>query len=527
LLWASRVSAGSDLRERTLLRAAEYLVLAGELPRAHALRDAVLACADGPRKRLAVATLTMAMGRPGEAEAIAQEIADQPGFDDDELFVPVAASLAIVSAVNGRGDQAAIWAHRVLDEEGSPATAEMLARQALAFGLAGQRRGEEALDALAGASPGRISPEPFEPELLAVRGNIKGWWGDLRGAVEDLSAVVRWSRDGVPLRNLPNAYGALAEAEYRLGRWDDGLTHADVAISLALDTDRTWELPFVHAVASYFHAGRGSWGLAGEHAAAARAFAEAIPVPLARYYGCLAPANLASAREDWSAVLEAIAPLHEPDTRLGLGGFLGRVPWLLEAEAMIRTDRLADAERELDGVAEQMDGISGDLVRVQERRLRGLLEHTRGSEEKARSAFEQGRAAAKAVDAPLARARLELAYGHFLHRTGHRRDAIATLRLARDTGEQLGAGPLLERCNVELAACGVRARSHAIGDDHDLTARELVVARLVASGKTNREAASELYLSTKAIEYHLANIFTKLDIHSRHELASRLPTAAG
>jgi DNA-binding NarL/FixJ family response regulator len=76
---------------------------------------------------------------------------------------------------------------------------------------------------------------------------------------------------------------------------------------------------------------------------------------------------------------------------------------------------------------------------------------------------------------------------------------------------------------MELAACGVHARSRGVDDDYDLTAREQVVARLVASGKSNREVASELYLSSKAVEYHLANIFTKLEIHSRHELASRLP----
>jgi DNA-binding NarL/FixJ family response regulator len=528
LLWASRIAASSDLRERTLLHATECLVLAGELPRALALRDAVLACSVGPRKSLTIACLTMAMGRPEEAKALVQEIIDRPNFaDDDEMFGPVVASLAIVSAITGRGDEAVIWARRVLDRERSLATAEMVARQALAFGLAGQRRGQEAVAALACASPAKMSPDPYEPELLAVRGNIKGWWGDLRGAVEDLSAVVRWSRDGIPLRNLPNAYGALAEAEYRIGRWDEGLTHAEVAVSLALDTDRSWELPFVHAVASYLHAGRGNWGLAAEHAGSARRYSEAIPVPLGRYYGCLAPANLALAREDWSAVLEAIAPLHEPDTRLGLGGFLGRVPWLLEAEAMIRTDRLADAGRVLDGIADAIGGGVGELAPVEIWRLRGVLEHARGFSENARAAFEEGRAAAKSADSPPAQARLELAYGHFLHRTGRRREAIGALRVARELSEQLDARPLIERCNVELAACGVRAPSRAADGDHDLTARELVVARLVASGKTNREAASELYLSTKAIEYHLANIFTKLDIHSRHELASRLPASVG
>jgi DNA-binding NarL/FixJ family response regulator len=194
---------------------------------------------------------------------------------------------------------------------------------------------------------------------------------------------------------------------------------------------------------------------------------------------------------------------------------------------MIRSDRLADAARMLEEIADAMDDSPGDLAQVDMGRLSGVLEHARGRPERARAAFERGRAAAKTTDSPPAQARLELSYGHFLHRTSHRREAIATLRVARELFEQLDARPLVERCNVELAACGVRARSRASDGDHDLTARELVVARLVASGKTNREAASELYLSTKAIEYHLANIFTKLDIHSRHELASRLPAPVG
>ena len=53
-----------------------------------------------------------------------------------------------------------------------------------------------------------------------------------------------------------------------------------------------------------------------------------------------------------------------------------------------------------------------------------------------------------------------------------------------------------------------------------LTAREQVVARLVAAGKTNREVAAELYVSVKTIEYHLSIIFTKLHIKSRRQLAA-------
>jgi len=53
-----------------------------------------------------------------------------------------------------------------------------------------------------------------------------------------------------------------------------------------------------------------------------------------------------------------------------------------------------------------------------------------------------------------------------------------------------------------------------------LTARELAIAALVAEGCTNKEAAKRLNLSPETIKKHLKNIFTKLDTHTRSELAS-------
>ena len=48
-----------------------------------------------------------------------------------------------------------------------------------------------------------------------------------------------------------------------------------------------------------------------------------------------------------------------------------------------------------------------------------------------------------------------------------------------------------------------------------LTARELEVLRLVASGRTNRAIAAKLFLSEKTVDRHLSNIFDKLDVSSR------------
>jgi DNA-binding NarL/FixJ family response regulator len=52
-------------------------------------------------------------------------------------------------------------------------------------------------------------------------------------------------------------------------------------------------------------------------------------------------------------------------------------------------------------------------------------------------------------------------------------------------------------------------------DTHGLSARELEVLRLVASGKTNKAIAGELFLSEKTVDRHVSNIFVKLNVSSR------------
>jgi len=59
-----------------------------------------------------------------------------------------------------------------------------------------------------------------------------------------------------------------------------------------------------------------------------------------------------------------------------------------------------------------------------------------------------------------------------------------------------------------------------------LVAEPIVVAGLVASGRTNQQAAGELFVSVKAIEYHLTNIYAKLGIRSRRDLHPALHGAA-
>ena len=54
---------------------------------------------------------------------------------------------------------------------------------------------------------------------------------------------------------------------------------------------------------------------------------------------------------------------------------------------------------------------------------------------------------------------------------------------------------------------------------HGLTPRELQVARLVASGASNKDVASTLFVNAKTVEYHLANVYRKFGVRTRTELA--------
>ncbi len=520
LLEASRLAGSVALREGALLRAVEILGAAGDVPRAHSLRDAVLSCSDGPRRAFALATLTASAGRLAEAEAALVEVTERSDFSSEpNLRGLVFCSLGIVCAYAGRGEQATAWAQRALEHQADDVTVKVTAQQALAQGLALCGRSAEGIGVLHALSPSRIAPEPFEAELMATRGNLKLWDGDLRGAVEDLLAVVRWSRAGTPLRSLPNAYGSLAEAEYWLGRWDDGLTHAEVAVSLAQESDQVWELPFVHKVASFFHAGRGAFKLAAEHVSAARRAVELAALPVSVYHVAVAAANLASAQGDWSGALGALSELRESALQAVALDLAGRAWQAVAVEALLRTGQLDAAGNLLDELDAALERRADGVLAVEALRLRGGLEGARERPAKARAAFLRARKLAAASSAPLVGARLELDFGSFMRRTGSRKLAVGALRAAHEAFESLAARPWLERCQAELAACGVHAGGGGEESELELTAREQVIARLVAAGKSNREVAAELYLSTKAIEYHLANIFTKLGIRSRHQLA--------
>jgi DNA-binding CsgD family transcriptional regulator len=119
-------------------------------------------------------------------------------------------------------------------------------------------------------------------------------------------------------------------------------------------------------------------------------------------------------------------------------------------------------------------------------------------------------------------ARILLLYGEHLRRERRRTDSREHLRAALEAFEQLRAEPWAERARAELRASGETARKRDPSATDQLTPQERQISRLVAEGLTNKEIAAQLYLSPRTIDSHLRNVFAKLGVTSRTQLA-RLP----
>ena len=149
--------------------------------------------------------------------------------------------------------------------------------------------------------------------------------------------------------------------------------------------------------------------------------------------------------------------------------------------------------------------------------LDGWLAEQRGTPEEAGRIYQRGEDTAS-THSPVYTARLLLAHGRLLRRTGQRRQAVERLRRANDLYTALRAAPFIARAEEELAAChlpGSPAKKQSV---LVLTSRETEVAHLVGKGLSNPEVAAELFISRKAVEYHLGNIYAKCGLQGRQEL---------
>lgn len=133
------------------------------------------------------------------------------------------------------------------------------------------------------------------------------------------------------------------------------------------------------------------------------------------------------------------------------------------------------------------------------------------AEGEARAALESLRSARRKwdeIDAPYEAARVRVLIGLACRELGDDDTAEMELDAARWALDELGAEP-------ELARIEILERGDAPDDRRGLTARELEVLRLVASGATNAAVGERLSISERTVERHVSNIFQKIGVSSR------------
>ena len=369
------------------------------------------------------------------------------------------------------------------------------------------------------------------------------------------------------MTRLPALWMA-AWVDSRLGRFSTALDSLRQAREMATETGRELILVLVSAESARVlrELGRLTDALAAAEEAVDRARLAGSPQQLLWAQTGLASAHLATG--DVAAALRAAEDALELDARRSLhtagepGWCLGAalvaagnperaVPALLEAFGgpalpdLIPADRPAAAA---DLVGAQL--AAGDLAGARETlahaepagrtpyaaaligRARAEILLAEGRSHDAAAAARAATAYARdpAVHAPLAAALARLVEGRALAVAGDRAAARTALTEAETALDGFGARRQRDEAVRELRRIGhrvVRPARDGDGPLGALTAREREIAMLVADGRTNREVAEQLVLSAKTIEAHLRNIYAKLGLRSRVELARQAERAQG
>ncbi len=528
LQWASDISPERADRERRLLTAALHLMLAEE-SRGLALRQAVEESAQSPLRSCVLGTMAFSSGRLAEAErwfiealAAAQ---DEPG--SGQLAAMIANRLAGTYTLLGNGEKVMTFGRQALEGGYLDVAAASQTRTLIAIGASQVAGPRAALAELGHLDPDPARVGPVDVDGLSFRGVFRLLAGDLDQAVTDMTASLRLARRGATLTLGLRAYFYLALAQYVAGMWDDVLLTAEQGFSAAAIHSRRYELPLLHLAAGCVPAGRGEAEEAERHAALAEEAAASLDYGQERLYAAMARALVCQASGDYLGMADALGHWQDEEALDGRSRVYAVLWRPLLAEGLVGSGQLEQAAAVLDAL--RADGGKAGYLQPALAWLAGWLAEQRGDPDQAREIYARGEDTAS-TQSPVYTARLQLAYGRLLRRTGQRRLAVERLRRANDLYQALRAEPFIARTEEELAACHLPRSPAKKHSALALTSRETEVAHLVGKGLSNPEIASELFVSRKAVEYHLGNIYAKCGLQGRQELRRfveqwRQPTA--
>lgn len=518
---AAELTPDRKLRAPRLLDAAEALVNSGQPGEAQVALDAARTSLDDPLQRGA-AKLIEGLIRIARAE----------GRETPRFLLETAKDLRSLDSGQARDALHSAVLAAILIEP-MPVVLEEIARLARAIppqNPASPSIEDQLLDGTAGMIVGdfpsavpllrrafdRLLAESRDPQLKLryfVLASLAAYVLFDFGMVDALTKVrVELTRRRGALTGLPSALAFRAGAELYAGHLNQAEALIDQAVDLAHAMGNSEYLGSIWWEGTLL-AWRGNEANARRWAARHTGRNEDAGMDLARY--SLLPLELGLGRYQAALEIAIAASKAEPV-------FLGSriLPNLIEAAVRAGDPDTAEAGTSQLSVVATAGAASLGLGLLA--RSRALLADDKDAEALYREAID--RLTNTGVGTELARS--HLVYGEWLRRQSQRREAREQLRTAYEMFSSMGIGAFAERARVELLATGERARRRSVETQSQLSPQEAQIARLAARGVRNQEIGSQLFISDRTVEYHLAKVFRKLGVSSRTQLA-RHPEVVG
>lgn len=508
LLAAAELSPSGAEAERRLLAACLLLVDAYDTDRLRSLLPAVRDARPGPERDVVLGFLASQEFDPAAVDYLRHAV--DASDADDEVRALAGVRLALEHVFRGRGRDAEEAAAAVPALTRRPVRAE----QALilrAVGRAQHSGPDDGLALLDGHLAGALGADP-----AITAGTLHLAAGRLVVAGAHLDEGLARVRRGAESTSTHRAHCHRVEVLYRTGRWDLAEAEADIALDWFADGDRPWAESLAHAVAALVPAARGQQARAREFLAAARASLARTSNAQGAHALALAEATLRRALGDAAGMERALRALPEIAARGGMAS-APFAPWRpLHAEALVATGDVTGARRALRSWARAGCPLWFRLAR---HGIQARIALATGDAPAGETALRAGIALAGrhreevADECPVELAELRVLLGSLPHVA----DGPEQLAAARPVFAALAATPWLNRIDAATASPGSEAGRREDG----LTPRERQVAGLVAQGMTSREAAEVLWVTPKAVDYHLGNVYAKLGLTSRRQLRGR------
>jgi ATP/maltotriose-dependent transcriptional regulator MalT len=177
-------------------------------------------------------------------------------------------------------------------------------------------------------------------------------------------------------------------------------------------------------------------------------------------------------------------------------------------EIMLAAGDVTEARATADELSQMAAGAKAPFLDAIAFQARGAVSLAEGEPGAALTDLRAACALWEEFEAPYEVARVRLLIGLACRQLRDEDTAEMEFGAARWTLERLGAAP-------DLARLDALARQPTPTAAEGLTGREVEVLALVATGKTNREIATDLFISEKTVARHVANIFVKLAVTTR------------